>query len=277
MDFNFFYDQLSGAFRNYVGGILQTLPSIGAGLLLLLVGWGLARAVRKLIQRLVQRTGLQGAAERSGLERVFGRLGGMAVVAGTLVYWLVHLFFILASAQVMDLAFVTEAVHRFFNYLPILLTSVGIFVFGVWLGERVQDLAIRLSGSVGLIGGKILGRIFFGVIVLFMSITALNMAGVDTTLITSNILLLTGGILVAFSVAYGIASRDILSNILGSYYAKERFKPGMRLKIGGDEGVIESIDSVNIALNTGDKVVLLPTRQLMTERIEVLSTEEPAQ
>ncbi len=270
MDLSYFTERVSQAFSEYLGGILRSLPAIGAGILLLLVGWGLARLLRMLIDRIFKRTGLHGAAERSGVDRVFSRLGGLTVVVSTLAYWLVQLFFILASARVMDLAIVTEAIHAFFSYVPVLLTAVGIFVFGVWLGERVQQLTTNLSGSIGLIGGRILGRIFFVVIVLFMSITALNMAGVDTTLITSNILLLVGGILVAFSVAYGMASRDILANMLGSYYGKERFKPGMRLRIGSDEGVIEKIDSVSIALRTPDRLVLLPTRQLMTERIEVL-------
>lgn len=274
MDLSYFTERVSQAFTEYLGGIVRSLPAIGAGILLLLVGWGLARLLRMLIDRIFKRTGLHGAAERSGVDRVFSRLGGITVVVSTLAYWLVQLFFILASAKVMDLAIVTEAIHAFFGYVPVLLTAVGIFVFGIWLGERVQHLATTLSGSVGLIGGRILGRIFFAVIVLFMSITALNLAGVDTTLITSNILLLVGGILVAFSVAYGMASRDILANMLGSYYGKERFKPGMRLRIGNDEGVIEKIDSVSIALRTPDRLVLLPTRQLMTERIEVLDAAE---
>jgi hypothetical protein len=28
-------------------------------------------------------------------------------------------------------------------------------------------------------------------------------------------------------MAYGFAARDVLTNILGSYYGKDRFKPGM--------------------------------------------------
>ncbi|MBK8707179.1 MAG: hypothetical protein IPN30_01600 [Flavobacteriales bacterium] len=44
----------------------------------------------------------------------------------------------------------------------------------------------------------------------------------------------------------------------------------MRVRIGNDEGVIEKIDSVSIAIRTADRLVLIPTRQLVTERIEVL-------
>ena len=270
MDLSQLRERIAQAFNEYLGSILHALPAIGAGLLLLLIGWGLARLLRTLIERIFRRSGLHGAAERSGLDKVLGRLGGLTVVVSGLVYWMVQLFFILASAEVMDMAIVTDAIHRFFAYLPVLLTAVGIFVFGVWLGERVQMVVTGLAGSIGLMGSKVLGRIFFTIILLFMSVTALNMAGVDTTLITSNILLLVGGVLVAFSVAYGMASRDILASILSSYYGKDRFKPGMHVRIGSDEGVIEKIDSISVALRTADRLVLLPTTTLIKERIEVL-------
>jgi small-conductance mechanosensitive channel len=123
---------------------------------------------------------------------------------------------------------------------------------------------------MGLGGGKVLASVLFGVIVLLSSITALNMAGIDTTLITSNLVIVVAGVLLAFAIAYGFAARDVLTNILGSYYGKDRFSVGMRVRIGNDEGVIEKIDSVSIAIRTADRLVLIPTRQLVTERIEVL-------
>lgn len=270
MDLSYLQDRISQAFNDYLGTILHALPSVGAGILLLFIGWGLARLVRTLIQRIFRSTGLHGAAERSGLDRVLSRLGGLTVVVSGLVYWLVQIFFVLASAEVMSLSIITDAIHRFFAYMPVLLTSVGIFVFGIWLAEKVQEVAIGFGGTIGLVGSKVLGRIFFVIILIFMSITALNMAGVDTTLITSNILLLVGGVLIAFSVAYGIASRDILTNILSSYYGKDRYRPGMHIRIGTDEGVIERIDSINVVIRTKDRVVMLPARYLVSERVEVL-------
>jgi small-conductance mechanosensitive channel len=83
-----------------------------------------------------------------------------------------------------------------------------------------------------------------------------------------------GGTLIAFSVAYGFASRDILSNMLSSYYGRDRFHVGQRVRIGDDEGVIERIDSMSLTLRTHDRIVMIPTRTLITERIEVLD-EKP--
>lgn len=267
-------DRVSAAFSDYLAAIIHAVPGIAGGLLLLLFGWGLARVLRAFVSRLIHSTGLHSLAEKGGLGRLFGQVGGLAVVISGLVFWLVQLFFILASAEVMDMKLITEAIHRFFAYLPILLTAAGIFVFGIWAGDKVQRFVSNMGSSMGLAGSRIIGRVLFGIIVTFMSITALNMAGVDTTLITSNITLVLGGILVAFSVSYGFASRDILTNILSSFYGRERYRPGQRVRIGSDEGVIERIDSISIALRTSDRLVFLPTKCLIDQRVELLDESD---
>ncbi len=115
-----------------------------------------------------------------------------------------------------------------------------------------------------------IAQIVYALILMIVVITALNVAGIDTSLITSNILVIMASMLLAFGIAYGFASKDILQNILSSYYGRDRMKPGMRIKLGEDEGVIEKIDSISIYLNCGDKTVVIPCNKIITERIEIL-------
>lgn len=269
-----FKDRIAAAFDLYFSQALAALPSVAGGVVVLLLGYGLAKLLQWVTRRLVRSTGLEALADRHGFDRVLKRLGGTAFVAGKLVYWLVFMFAVLAAAEVMDIALITDALRRFFDYMPRLLTAMAVLVFGIWLGQKVRTVANGLSGSMGLAGGKVVGQILFAIIVIFLGITALNVAGIDTTLITSNILLFLGGVLLAFSVAYGMASRDILVNILGSYYGKDRFEPGQVVRIGNDKGVIERIDSISMTIRTADRIVLIPASKLVTERIEVLEGEE---
>ena len=264
------------AFNDYIGGIIAHLPSILSGLVVLLVGWLIARILRAVVRGIFTRAGVDAMAQRSGVDKVLGKLGVKKVsnLLGGVTYGLVMLIFIVATAEVMHLSGVTAAINKLFAYLPTLAIALVIFVGGLWGGELVKVQVATLMESVGLGGGRMLAGVLFGVIVLFMSITALNVAGVDTALITSNILIVMGAMLIAFAIAYGFAARDILTNILSSYYGKDRFKPGMRVRVGQDEGVVERIDSISIAIRTSDRLVLLPTRQLITERIEVLGEPE---
>ena len=276
MDLTHLTDRVIHAFDAHLGVLLDALPGLLSGLLVLLVGWLIARVLRWTTGRLLKRLGLDAAAEKSGLDRQLQRFGGLKLskLIGLVVYWAVLLVFLLAAADVMGLETVTRGVEGFLAYLPTLLSALAIFVIGLVFAEKVKQGMSTLMSSVGIGGGKVVAQVLFGLVALFMTITALNVAGIDTTLITSNILIVIGGVLIAFGIAYGLAARGILTNILSSYYGRDRIKPGQRIRIGQDEGVVERIDSIAITLDTGDRKVMLPCSVLTTERIEVLG-EEP--
>ena len=276
MDLTHLTDRVIHAFDAHLGVLLDALPGLLSGLLVLLVGWLIARVLRWTTGRLLKRLGLDAAAEKSGLDRQLQRFGGLKLskLIGLVVYWAVLLVFLLAAADVMGLETVTRGVEGFLAYLPTLLSALAIFVIGLVIAEKVKQGMSTLMSSVGIGGGKVVAQVLFGLVALFMTITALNVAGIDTTLITSNILIVIGGVLIAFGIAYGLAARGILTNILSSYYGRDRIKPGQRIRIGQDEGVVERIDSIAITLDTGDRKVMLPCSLLTTERIEVLG-EEP--
>ncbi len=276
MDLTHLTDRVIHAFDAHLGVLLDALPGLLSGLLVLLVGWLIARVLRWTTGRLLKRLGLDAAAEKSGLDRQLQRFGGLKLskLIGLVVYWAVLLVFLLAAADVMGLDTVTRGIEGFLAYLPTLLSALAIFVIGLVIAEKVKQGMSTLMSSVGIGGGKVVAQVLFGLVALFMTITALNVAGIDTTLITSNILIVIGGVLIAFGIAYGLAARGILTNILSSYYGRDRIKPGQRIRIGQDEGVVERIDSIAITLDTGDRKVMLPCSVLTTERIEVLG-EEP--
>jgi small-conductance mechanosensitive channel len=272
MNMEHIQERLSAAFSQYIGGMVDALPALLTGAVVLLIGWLFAKVVRAIVLRTSGKT-LDKVAESSGMSSVLAKLGGATLsklVAG-LLYALILLVFIMASADLMGLALVTRALESFMAYLPTLLTALTIFVLGLWMGDKVGQLVLTVTESAGLSSGRSIARVLGGVIVLFTSITALNMAGVDTELITSNIQIVLAGILLAFGLAYGFAARDVLTNILSSFYGKDRFKPGMTIRIGQDEGVIKRIDSISLTMDVSGKEVLIPTSKLVTERIEILS------
>ena len=272
MNMEHIQQRLTAAFSQYIGGMIDALPALLTGGLLLLIGWIIAKVVRAIVMRTFGRT-LDKVAERSGMNTVLAKLGGATLsklVAGIL-FALILLVFIMASADLMGLVLVTRALESFMGYLPTLLTALAIFVMGLWMGDKVGQMIITLTESAGLSSGRSIARVLGGVILLFATITALNMAGVDTDLITSNIQIILAGILLAFGLAYGFAARDVLTNILSSFYGRGRFNPGMTIRIGQDEGLIMRIDSISLIIQVEGEEVLIPTSKLVTERIEILS------
>lgn len=276
MDLNYIIDRLNASFETYLSGIIDALPSLIVGIIVLLIGWLFAKLIRTILKRtitgkldeLAQKTGIASILRKVGIHS-FGKF-----IAG-LFYWAVMLVFIMAAADIMGMDRVQAGVGAFFAYLPILITALIIFMAGLWAGDMVSDIITNLTETMGISGGRSMGKVFGGIIVLFVSITALNVAGVDTALITANLQIILAGVLFAFGLAYAYASRNILTNILSSFYGKDRFKPGMRIRVGQDEGIIDRIDSMTVTLMTATGEVLIPTSRLITERIEILGTPGP--
>ena len=99
----------------------------------------------------------------------------------------------------------------------------------------------------------------------------MNKAGIDTEVITSNIALILGSILLTFALAYGFAARNLVTNMLSSYYGKGKFTEGQSVRIGKTSGVIEKIYSISIALITAEGREVIPSKILVEEQVAILS------
>ncbi|MCB9184549.1 MAG: mechanosensitive ion channel [Flavobacteriales bacterium] len=265
--------RVTGAFNATLNALIDHSPNLLLAGLVVLLGWLLARLVRWVIIRMAVIGRLESLSARIGLESVLKRTGvdSLGRVLGAVAYWVIILGTMMLAAEVLGMQPVIDGLQRVFAYIPTLFAALAVFLFGFWLADKARFVMGTMGEAMGIGGGKVIGRILFIIILLFLTITALNVAGVDTTLITSNILIVVGSLFIAFSIAYGFAAKEILTNILSSYYGKDRFKPGMRVRIGQDEGVIVSIDSIRVALRAGDREILIPTSRLVSDRIEILA------
>jgi hypothetical protein len=259
--------------------VLDFLLTIGKALLILLIGWIIARIVRKVLTKGFEKVKLEELAAKFKVDVLVSRFGADATLSGVLsklAYWVVMLIFIAAAVDALGWTMMSDGLAAFFAYLPTLLFAVLIFIVGMYLADIVRRAVLTACESIGISGAKTIANIAYYVLVIFIAITALNQAGMDTSLITSNLTVIFGSILLAFAISYGIASRNIVGNLLSSYYSKGRYKPGQRIKVNDVEGVIEKIDSISVTVNTGQSKVVFPSKKLIEDMVEIIS-EPPAQ
>ena len=147
----------------------------------------------------------------------------------------------------------------------------GCFIVGIYIATFVRDLLLGATSSLGISIGKFAATVVFYLLVIIVSLTSLQQAGVDTTIITSNLLLIVGTILVSGAISYGLASRDVLANVLASYFNRKSYKKGMRIAVDGVEGEIELLHSTGILLNMGNGMkVNIPADTLIKQKVEIL-------
>ncbi len=253
--------------------VLNVIPKVFGVIILLLIGWLIAKTMRSAVKKVLTTIKLDELTEKIGLHKIFNEMNLKVVISKMLaefVYWIIFLMFVISASESMGMTIVSNGITSLIAYLPQLLSALFIFIAGILIANLVKKSVVAATNSIGLSGSKVIGGIVFYVLAIFITITALNQAGIDTSLITSNIVLVMGAILLAFGISYGFASRDILTNILSSFYSKERYTEGMVIKINDIKGTVVKVDTLAITIQAESKKIVIPVKKLISETVEII-------
>ncbi len=229
--------------QNVINQLLGYAPQLLGGVLILFVGFILARVVRQVLTGVLQAAGSERLAARLGIEKSFGE-GGLAGLIASIVFVLILLPVVTSALQSLGLTGVLFPVQNVLNqllgYVPQLLGAGIILVVGAFVARLVRQiltnvlqaagsetLAAKLGmgnafGAGGLAG--LIGSVVFAMILLPVLMAALQSLGLNsvTAPIQSMIEQVLGflpkliGAMVILAVGFFIARlvRQILTNIL---------------------------------------------------------------
>ena len=238
-----------------------------------IVAWLIIKLFLWIIRKALSKTKIDEWSKKLSETKIFGdttiNVVLTKVILGVLKWFLI-LVFVMAGSGIFGLDVVSDGVRSFFAYLPRLLTALGIFVVGVYVGTVVKKAINSMFKSLEISGGNLVGNIAFYLIVIFLSITAFDQAGIDTSVIKSNLTLIIGSILLSFTIAFGLGSRDVIKRLLFGYYSRKNLEIGKKIKIGTLEGVIVSIDNICMVLETTTGKVVLPIKDVVDTKVEIL-------
>jgi hypothetical protein len=253
--------------------IMRILPGILAAFLLLLVGWLLAKIFSRLITRLFRLLHFDKLASRINELKWMQKADYKIVpskIIGKFVYWVILLLFIITATDTLGWSAVSQSFNQLITYLPQLFSAIIIFVVGFYLSNLIKDFIKTTLQSFEIASASVLGETAFYIIMIIVSITALEQAGVETALLTSNITLIIGSFLLAFAVAFAISSREVFKNILSSYYGRGNFHVGQYIKYDNIKGEITKIDRMHVTIKDGKTKHVIPTARLISEEFEII-------
>jgi small-conductance mechanosensitive channel len=272
-----FWTQLWG---NALSGLVAWLPRLLGALLLLVLGWIIARIVQFLLDNLLRRLKVDSLARRAGITRFLADAGmeaSTSTMIARLVYWLVLLVFVLASAESLGLAGVADTLDSLVSYLPSVLAAALILLLGGVIARIAGDTVGALSSQAGVSAGLVLGQGVRYIIIAFAVILALDQLGIETALLTIAAAAIIVSIALALALAFGIGSREIARNIMAGFHAREEFKPGHRLQIAGRSGRVVNVGSIKTTLKNEEGLISIPNSTLTEGEVTLLSEEEQAE
>ena len=112
--------------QQFLNEIAVALPQIIGALLILLIGWILARIVKRLSIKGLKLVRFNYLTEKSGIEK-FLEKGGVKVssidVIGTLIYWIIMLAVILATLNSLKLTAASTLFNQIMLYIPNIIVA----------------------------------------------------------------------------------------------------------------------------------------------------------
>jgi small-conductance mechanosensitive channel len=174
------------------------VPKLVIFLIILLVGWLIAKAFAKLVDALLERAGFDRAVERGGIKRALqGSRYDPSDIVAKLVKYAILLLTLVVAFNVFGPNPVSQLLADLVAWLPNLAVAIVIVVVAAAIANGVKDL---ISGALGgLSYGNMLAN-FASVFILFLGVVAaLNQIGVATSVTTPvliAILATVGGVIV---------------------------------------------------------------------------------
>jgi hypothetical protein len=265
---------LRNTFQTLIDQFVGFVPRLLGGLVILLIGIAVARIVTLIVRRILERIGFDKIGDRLNEISIIKQLKTeikLSHIVAKVLYYFILLVFITAATETLGVDAITEMVSSLVNFIPKLIAAAIMLQVGVLLADALRAGVVSVCESFKIASGRLLGTIVFSFFLIVTVISALAQAGINTELLESSFNLIIGGVIFAFAVGYGIASRDVMANILSSFYSKNKYKMGQTIQIEGIKGEIMAIDTTSLTLRTGETITVFPLQSLQTKTVEVFS------
>lgn len=262
------------SFNRAFGDIVGLLPNVVAMLVVLVVGYIVARVLDRFATALSQSLGLQTAAERSGLAASMKQAGiqhHVPAIVGQIVFWLTMCVFLAAAFNILRLDAVSVAMEKIVGYIPNLLVATVVVVVGLLVAGFLRGVIATSADRVGISYAENLANAVYYVLALMTFIGAFDQLHIEFGILKELILIAFGGLALGFGLAFGLGGRDVMGGILAGYYLRQRMHAGDRIHVAGMDGTVRDVGPVATVIETEEDGLLnrhsVPNTKMLNEAV----------
>lgn len=195
---------LQQSFNNVLAGAVNFVPNLLFAVVIFVIGWFIGSLLGKIVSEAIRALKVDHALKTAGVDEVVNRAGyslNAGNFLGALVKWFVIIVFLLASLQALGLTQVTLFLQLgLLPYLGRVIVAVLIIVVAAVVAEVVQGIVAGSARAAGVRSAGFVGTIARWAIWGFALLAALDQLGITPLLQT-----LFTGVVVALSLAFGLA------------------------------------------------------------------------
>lgn len=203
------------------------LPTLVGALIVLIVGWIIAKLLQKVVTQVLKIARLDVLSEKAGIASILAKgeiKYTLAELIGVIIYWLLILVVVIATLDAFNLKVAAELLDRVVLYVPNVIAAIFILVLGLFFSALLGAVVRTTASNAGIAYAKNLGQITQVSIVVFAVLITLGQLGVRTIILDQAILVLLASLGLGLALAFGIGSKDIAGKIMSELVDKWKKK-----------------------------------------------------
>lgn len=217
---------VGASFQKSLNTFFAFLPNLLAFLVILVIGYIIARIIKTLVSKGLQRLGIDRRLHESDASKYVDAVSPGASPSNgiaTVVFWLVFAFFFFSAIGALKIPALTTFMNQVLAYLPNIIAAMIIFVVAALLAGAVAAAITRIMGDTptGKIAASVLPALIM-VIALFMILQQLRIAAPIVQIAFAATM---GAVALGLALAFGLGGRPIAQKMLeDAYQAGQRHK-----------------------------------------------------
>ena len=232
-------DSLQRGLDNLIG----FLPNLIGFLIILAIGYVIARIVKGVVTKLLENIGTDRAIHSGSTGEYVNRVApgfSPSSVIGTVAFWFLFLGALAIAVAQLGIAALDNFVADIVAYLPNVVVAVLILVAAIALAGFVGTALERTMGDTPT--GKVVRSVAPVLIMAIGTFMVLDQLQIAPQIVTITYAALLGGLFLAMALAFGLGGRDVANRMLSEAYERERASSGRFRRspaVEGDRAALE--------------------------------------
>jgi hypothetical protein len=227
MGLSFAAVEVSDSLQRGLDNLIGFLPNLIGFLIILAIGYIIARVVKSVVTKLLEKIGADRAMHTGSTGEYVNRVAPgfkPSSVVGTIAFWFLFLGALAIAVSQLGIAALDNFVVAIGAYLPNVLAAVLIFVVAVALSGAIGGFVARTMGDTPT--GKVVGSVVPVLIMAIGTFMVLDQLQIAPQIVTITYAALLGGIFLAMALAFGLGGRDVAGRMLAEAYDRGRENRG---------------------------------------------------
>ncbi len=213
--------KISDSLQTGFDAFFAFIPNLIAFLVILVIGYFIAKLVGGIVRKALQKLGLDKALHESDAKQYVDRVmpdASPSAGIGKVAFYIIFVFVLTAAIGALKIPAVTAFMNQVLAYLPNVIAAIAIFVVAAAVAGAVAGGVAKLLGDTPT--GKVVATAVPSLVMLIAVFMILNQLKIAPEIVQITYTALLFTVALASALAFGLGGREVAGQMLGDAYRK---------------------------------------------------------